>query len=70
MSKKTFKTQTIFTRLKDVFNEDNNKKTEDFEFMIENTNSNKNSSSNKINQKTNEKKEIFINKPLINSFIY
>ena len=69
MSKKTFKTQTIFTRLKDVFNEDNNKKTEDFEFMIENTNSNKNSSSNKINQKTNEKKEIFINKPLINSFI-
>lgn len=69
MSNKKFKTPTIYTRLKDVFNENENKITEDFESMIENTNSNKNSYQNKLNKKNNEKKEIYVNKPLINSFI-
>ena len=67
--KNTFKTPIIYTRLNDVFNENNNKKTEDFESMIDNTNPNKNSSQNKINQNSLEKKEMYINKPLINSFI-
>ena len=65
--KNTFKTPTIYTRLNDVFNENKNKKTEDFESMIDNSNSNK--ISQNTNQNSFEKKEIYINKPLINSFI-
>jgi len=67
---KNLKFSTIYTRLNDVFNENNNGSKEDFEFLINNnSNDNKNLTQNKIKTNLSEQKEIYINKPLINSFI-